>query len=51
LAGFCPGPALADLGFLSPGALLFVLAMAAGMILVDAFSASPAAAEPATEDA
>lgn len=50
LAGFCPAPALVGLGFLSPGALLFIVAMAAGMILVDALSTVPAP-EPATEDA
>ncbi|WP_296708017.1 DUF6691 family protein [Rhodoblastus sp.] len=49
LAGFCPGPALVGLGFLSPGALLFVVAMAAGMILVEALSALPAP-DAATED-
>lgn len=42
LVGFCPGPALIGLGFLSPGAGLFVVAMAAGMILVDTLSALPA---------
>lgn len=35
LAGLCPGPALLDAGFLAPGALLFVLAMAAGIAVVD----------------
>ena len=33
LVGFCPGPALADLGFLEPKVWGFVLAMAAGMAL------------------
>lgn len=32
LAGFCPGPALANLGRLSIEALIFVPAMAAGML-------------------
>jgi uncharacterized membrane protein YedE/YeeE len=50
LAGFCPGPALVGLGFLSPGAGFFVVAMAAGMILVDTLSALPAP-HARTEDA
>jgi uncharacterized membrane protein YedE/YeeE len=33
LAGFCPGPALAALGFAGPGAAIFVVAMLAGMLL------------------
>lgn len=33
LAGLCPGPALVDLGFPDGGALVFVAAMIAGMIL------------------
>ena len=33
LVGFCPGPALAGLGFAEPKALVFVLAMLAGMAL------------------
>lgn len=32
LAGFCPGPALAVLGWGGPGAVTFGLAMASGMI-------------------
>lgn len=35
VAGFCPGPAVAALGMGRPPALLFVAAMAAGMILHD----------------
>ena len=31
LSGVCPGPGLLGLGFLSPGALTFVVAMAAGV--------------------
>lgn len=31
IAGFCPGPALVGVGMLEPKALLFVLAMLAGM--------------------
>jgi uncharacterized membrane protein YedE/YeeE len=33
LAGFCPGPALTALGFGSPSAIIFVVAMCAGMML------------------
>jgi uncharacterized membrane protein YedE/YeeE len=47
LVGLCPGPALADLGFLDLRALGFVLAMAAGMRLADAFFARAAAPEAA----
>jgi uncharacterized protein len=35
LVGLCPGPALVNLGSLKPTVLVFVLAMAAGMILKD----------------
>jgi uncharacterized protein len=52
LVGLCPGPAIADLGFLDGRAALFVLAMAAGMT---AFAALPTLrvlpdAEPALKD-
>ena len=33
LVGLCPGPALESLAILSPGIIVFVVAMAAGMIL------------------
>ena len=33
LVGLCPGPAIADIGFLDGRAALFVLAMATGMTL------------------
>ncbi len=33
LGGFCPGPALADLGRLSPEVLVFVPAMVVGIVL------------------
>ena len=33
LAGICPGPGIVDVGFLEPRALLFVAAMAVGMIM------------------
>lgn len=35
IAGFCPGPALVGLGMLEPKAMLFVLAMLAGMGLYE----------------
>ena len=35
LVGFCPGPALESLATLSPGVIVFVVAMAAGMIVHD----------------
>ena len=40
LVGLCPGPALESLATLSPGVIVFVVAMAAGMILHDAWQAS-----------
>jgi len=46
LVGLCPGPAIADIGFLDRRAALFVLAMAVGMALYSslaAVSATPAA--------
>jgi hypothetical protein len=33
LAGVCPGPGIVDVGFLSPSAMIFVAAMAAGMLI------------------
>ena len=39
LAGFCPGPALAALGWSGTGGLVFGLAMAGGMIAVNALPA------------
>jgi uncharacterized membrane protein YedE/YeeE len=35
LAGLCPGPALESLATLSPGVIVFVIAMAGGMVLHD----------------
>lgn len=35
LVGLCPGPALESLATLSPGVIVFVVAMAAGMVLHD----------------
>jgi uncharacterized membrane protein YedE/YeeE len=40
LVGFCPGPALESLATLSPGVIVFVIAMAAGMLLHDAWQRS-----------
>ena len=37
LVGFCPGPALESLATLSPGVIVFVVAMAAGMMAHDAW--------------
>jgi uncharacterized protein len=41
MAGLCPGPAVADLGFAGAPALGFVVAMLAGMILHDRLIAGP----------
>src|SRR5271169_534805 len=35
LVGLCPGPAIADLATLSPGVIVFVVAMAIGMLAND----------------
>src|SRR3984957_4458057 len=35
LVGLCPGPAIADLATLSPGVIVFVMAMAVGMLAND----------------
>ena len=40
LVGLCPGPALESLATLSPGIVVFVLAMAAGMVAHDAWQQS-----------
>jgi uncharacterized protein len=40
LVGLCPGPALESLATLSPGVIVFVVAMAAGMALHDAWQKS-----------
>jgi uncharacterized membrane protein YedE/YeeE len=37
LSGLCPGPALENLATLSPRLVVFVIAMAAGMVLHDAW--------------
>ena len=50
LVGLCPGPAIADIGFLDGRAALFVLAMAAGMAVFAALPALRAPADAALED-
>lgn len=40
LVGLCPGPALESLATLSPGVFVFVVAMAAGMLLHEAWQKS-----------
>jgi uncharacterized membrane protein YedE/YeeE len=47
LVGLCPGPAIADIGFLDRRAALFVVAMAVGMALYSGLAAVPAT--PAAE--
>ena len=46
LGGFCPGPALANLGALRPEALVFVPAMAIGMMAVQRFLGADRSAGP-----
>ena len=51
LVGLCPGPALVNLATFSPQVIAFVVAMAAGMILHDQWSAHRSAkAAAATAD-
>jgi uncharacterized protein len=45
LVGLCPGPALESLATLSPGVVVFVAAMAAGMVLHDTWQQSRILAE------
>jgi uncharacterized membrane protein YedE/YeeE len=45
LVGLCPGPALESLATLSPGVIVFVVAMAAGMVAHDAWQQSRLAAQ------
>jgi uncharacterized membrane protein YedE/YeeE len=47
LVGLCPGPAIADIGFLDPSAALFVLCMIAGMSVYRFLAAFPALSPPA----
>ena len=42
LVGLCPGPAIADLATLSPGVIVFVVAMVAGMMGHDLWQARAA---------
>ncbi len=46
LSGLCPGPALENLATLSPRLIVFVIAMAAGMVLHDAWQKWRPAARP-----
>jgi len=39
LGGVCPAPGVVDLGFFSPGAAIFVVSMAAGMLVYRAVAA------------
>jgi hypothetical protein len=48
LAGFCPGPAFTALGFGSPQAAIFVVAMMAGMLLARRLANRPALSRVAT---
>ena len=51
LAGVCPGPALVDVGFGSSGALVFVIAMAVGMIAYRALALGLRGRRVLTQDA
>src|SRR6202041_357180 len=44
LVGLCPGPAIADLATLSPGVIVFVIAMAVGMLANDLWQSRSARA-------
>lgn len=46
LVGLCPGPALENLATLSPSVLVFVAAMAAGMVLRDFWQRTRLATSP-----
>jgi uncharacterized membrane protein YedE/YeeE len=46
LVGLCPGPALESLATLSPGVVLFVVAMAAGMAIHDGWQRSRSVIRP-----
>jgi len=48
LAGFCPGPALTALGFGSPSAFVFVVAMCAGTVLARFIARLPSSSRIAT---
>ena len=51
LVGLCPGPALVNLASLMPSVVVFVLAMAAGMIIHDWWNGRPPANISAKDDA
>ena len=51
MAGFCPGPALVSLGTGAPEAILFVLAMVAGMALFEGAERLWQGSDVATNDA
>lgn len=51
LAGVCPGPAIANLGFLSAPAAVFVAAMLGGMALYELADRWRTGQQPATIDA
>ena len=44
LIGLCPGPAITNLATLSPGVIIFVIAMAVGMVVHDLWRSRAAAA-------
>jgi len=44
LVGLCPGPAITDLATQSPGVIIFVIAMAVGMVVHDLWQSRTAAA-------
>lgn len=49
LAGLCPGPAIADIGYLDGRVTLFVLAMVAGMAICSGLAAAPSTPEVALD--
>jgi uncharacterized membrane protein YedE/YeeE len=55
LSGICPGPGIVDVGFFNLSALVFVVSMAAGMVIerlvVTVPAAKPAAKPPVGQDA
>jgi uncharacterized membrane protein YedE/YeeE len=48
LSGLCPGPAIENLATLSPRLIVFVVAMALGMVLHDAWQRRRVVAAPST---
>lgn len=48
IAGFCPGPALVALGFGAPKAVVFIVAMLAGMLVFELIERRRLAPLPAT---